>query len=48
MAVLATCRPVRIPMAPGVDSLNVAAATAVALHRLAGLGEGPAGGGERR
>jgi tRNA G18 (ribose-2'-O)-methylase SpoU len=47
-AVLATCRPVRIPMAPGVDSLNVAAATAVALHRLAGLGEGPAGGGERR
>ena len=37
-AVLGTCRPVRISMAPGVDSLNVAAATAVALHRLAGLG----------
>jgi tRNA G18 (ribose-2'-O)-methylase SpoU len=26
---------VGIPMAPGVDSLNVAAASAVALHRLA-------------
>lgn len=26
----------RIPMAPGVDSLNAAAASAVALHRLAG------------
>ena len=36
-AVLGMCRPVRIPMAPGVDSLNVAAATAVALHRLADL-----------
>jgi tRNA G18 (ribose-2'-O)-methylase SpoU len=30
--VLDMCRRVRIPMAPGVDSLNVAAATAVALH----------------
>jgi tRNA G18 (ribose-2'-O)-methylase SpoU len=37
-AVLGMCRPVRIPMAPGVDSLNVAAATAVALHRFAVLG----------
>lgn len=27
---------VRIPMAPGVDSLNVATACAIALHRLAG------------
>jgi tRNA G18 (ribose-2'-O)-methylase SpoU len=27
-------RQVRVPMAPGVDSLNVAAATAVALHRF--------------
>jgi tRNA G18 (ribose-2'-O)-methylase SpoU len=36
-AVLGRCRPVRIPMAPGVDSLNVAAATAVALHRFADL-----------
>jgi tRNA G18 (ribose-2'-O)-methylase SpoU len=26
---------VRIPMAPGVDSLNVAAASAVAFHRVA-------------
>lgn len=34
---LALCRPVRIAMAPGVDSLNVAAATAVALHRLSPL-----------
>ena len=34
-AVMGACRPVRIPMAPGVDSLNVAAATAVALHRFA-------------
>jgi tRNA G18 (ribose-2'-O)-methylase SpoU len=33
---------VRIPMAPGVDSLNVAAATGIALHRLATgiMGEG--------
>jgi tRNA G18 (ribose-2'-O)-methylase SpoU len=35
--VLAMGRPVRVPMAPGVDSLNVAAATAVVLHRLAEL-----------
>jgi tRNA G18 (ribose-2'-O)-methylase SpoU len=27
-------RRVRIPMAKGVDSLNVAAASAIALHRL--------------
>ena len=34
-AVLAAAdRRVRIPMAPGVDSVNVAAATAVALHQL--------------
>jgi tRNA G18 (ribose-2'-O)-methylase SpoU len=26
---------VRIPMAPGVDSLNVAAASAIAFHRAA-------------
>ena len=26
---------VRIPMAPGVDSLNVAAASAIAFHRVA-------------
>jgi tRNA G18 (ribose-2'-O)-methylase SpoU len=31
----ATDRRVRIPMAAGVDSINVAAATAVALHHLA-------------
>jgi tRNA G18 (ribose-2'-O)-methylase SpoU len=32
---LATCdRLVRIPLAPGVDSLNVAAATAIACHHL--------------
>jgi tRNA G18 (ribose-2'-O)-methylase SpoU len=30
-------RRVRIPIAPGVDSLNVATAAAVAFHRLAGL-----------
>ena len=36
--VLAAARQVRIPMAAGVDSLNVAAATAVALHRFARLG----------
>ncbi len=35
--VLTMCRRVRIPMAPGIDSLNVAAATAVALHRFAAL-----------
>lgn len=32
--VLARCRPVAIPMHGGVDSLNVAAASAVALHQL--------------
>jgi tRNA G18 (ribose-2'-O)-methylase SpoU len=36
-AVLATARRVRIPIAPCVDSLNVAAATAVALHRFSVL-----------
>jgi tRNA G18 (ribose-2'-O)-methylase SpoU len=36
-AVLGMCRPVRISMARGVDSLNVAAATAVALHRFSVL-----------
>ena len=36
--VLELCRPVRVPMAPGVDSLNVASATAVALHRFSRLG----------
>jgi tRNA G18 (ribose-2'-O)-methylase SpoU len=29
-------RRVRIPLAPGVDSLNVATAAAVALHAVAG------------
>lgn len=33
---------VRIPMAPGIDSLNVAAATAVALHVLRPVGGTPA------
>jgi tRNA G18 (ribose-2'-O)-methylase SpoU len=33
-AVLRACRRVRIPLAPGIDSLNVASATAVALHRF--------------
>lgn len=33
---------IRIPMAPGADSINVAAAAAVALHRLVGVGPGPA------
>jgi tRNA G18 (ribose-2'-O)-methylase SpoU len=33
-AVLSLCRQVRVPIAVGVDSLNVAAATAVALHRF--------------
>jgi len=35
---------VRIPMAPGVDSLNVATACGIALHRLVGsgiMGDGP-------
>lgn len=36
--VLELCRPVRVPMVPGVDSLNVASATAVALHRFSRLG----------
>jgi tRNA G18 (ribose-2'-O)-methylase SpoU len=31
---------VRIPMAPGVDSLNVAAASAIAFHRATAHGEG--------
>ena len=35
-AVLSACRQVRVPMAPRVDSLNVAVALAVALHRFAG------------
>lgn len=34
-AVLAQARAVAIPMAPGVDSLNVASTSAVALHHLA-------------
>ena len=34
-AVLARARPIAIPMAPGVDSLNVAATSAVVLHHLA-------------
>ena len=32
--ILAATRPLRIAMAPGFDSLNVAAASAIALHRL--------------
>jgi tRNA G18 (ribose-2'-O)-methylase SpoU len=32
----AATRRVRIPVAPGVDSLNVATAAAIALHALAG------------
>jgi tRNA G18 (ribose-2'-O)-methylase SpoU len=32
-------REVTIPMAPGIDSLNVATASGIALHRLAGLGD---------
>ncbi len=37
-ASLAACRyRVRIPMAPGVDSVNVATASGIALHLLAGL-----------
>lgn len=39
-ALAAASRRVRIPLAPGVDSLNVATAAAVALYALA---EGPAG-----
>jgi tRNA G18 (ribose-2'-O)-methylase SpoU len=37
-ALAAADRRVRIPMAPGVDSLNVATAAAVVLHQLAVLG----------
>jgi len=37
-AVLTACRQVRVPIAGGVDSLNVAAATAVALHRFSPVG----------
>jgi tRNA G18 (ribose-2'-O)-methylase SpoU len=37
-AALSVCRPVRVPIAAGVDSLNVAAATAVALHRFSPVG----------
>ena len=46
-ALAAAARRVRIPLAPGVDSLNVATAAAIALHALADL---PAGGapGPRR
>jgi tRNA G18 (ribose-2'-O)-methylase SpoU len=33
-------RRVRIPIAPGVDSLNVATAAGIALHRLSGWSEG--------
>ena len=36
-ATLRMCRQVRIPMAAGIDSVNVAAATAVALHRFSAL-----------
>ena len=32
--VLARARPVRIPMASGFDSLNVAATSAIVLHHL--------------
>jgi tRNA G18 (ribose-2'-O)-methylase SpoU len=32
---------VRIPMVPGVDSLNVATASGIALHRLGGLPPAP-------
>ena len=38
-ALAAADRRARIPLAPGVDSLNVATAAAVALHRLAGTME---------
>ena len=41
-ALAAADRRVRIPLVPGVDSLNVATAAAVALHHLSRLG-GPAG-----
>ena len=43
-ALAAADRTVTIPMRPGVDSLNVAVATGIALHRLASaLGSPPAG-----
>jgi tRNA G18 (ribose-2'-O)-methylase SpoU len=35
-AMAAPARRVRIPIAPGVDSLNVATAAAIALHAVAG------------
>ena len=34
--IIASCQPVRIPMAAGVDSLNVATAAAIALAHIAG------------
>jgi tRNA G18 (ribose-2'-O)-methylase SpoU len=34
--ILARTRPVRIPMASGFDSLNVATASGIVLHYLAG------------
>jgi tRNA G18 (ribose-2'-O)-methylase SpoU len=37
--VMARARTVRIPMSPGWDSLNVAAAGAIALHHLADVGD---------
>lgn len=44
-ALAAADRRVRIPMAAGVDSLNVATAAAVALHRLSGSLAGAGGPG---
>jgi len=44
-AVLARARPVRIPMAAGFDSLNVATAAGIALHSIA-RGQGRLDGGE--
>ena len=41
---LASARTVRIPMMPGFDSLNVATAAGIALHRIA-QGQGRLGGG---
>jgi tRNA G18 (ribose-2'-O)-methylase SpoU len=40
-SILRRTRTVRIEMAPGFDSLNVATAAAIALHRLAGLDRTP-------
>lgn len=37
-AVIERCRPIGIPMAGGFDSLNVAAASAIALHHLTSTG----------